>query len=444
MSRLVKESVSKTIIRMAVPMLGATFSLSAYNLTDTWFVSRLGTAPLAAMSFVFPVVMFLRFVVKGLSTGAMTCVGHALGRKAEGDAARLTTHSVLLSFAMVCLITPAGLLSMKPLFLHLGASGEVLSLTGEYMSIWYGGLPITVTQMLLIDIIISLGSAKTASLLIIAGTLLNFILDPLFIFGFFFFPRMEIRGAAAATILSQAIIMLAAFYLMRRKYGLITFGAFSPAHILRSWRRILVIGIPSILSSILTPISLAVIIKIVAGFCSAAVAACGVAGRIEMFAFMIPMTVGMSILPFAAQNYGAKRLDRIETARRGTMLFAFFFGLFMAAVFLLIARPLGMFFSRDKEVIDILCAYIYITCFGYGFLEIHRYCGFYMTGLHRPVSAAILNVIRIIVLLIPLSYLGSKVIGLNGVFWGRLLSDLLAGTIGIIWLKRMLRSMRTV
>jgi len=92
-------------------MLGATFAMGAYNLTDTWFVSRLGTNSLAAMSFSFPVIMLLRFTMRGLGIGAMTSVAHAMGKKKHQMAAALTTHAIFLGLILACIISAAGLLT---------------------------------------------------------------------------------------------------------------------------------------------------------------------------------------------------------------------------------------------------------------------------------------------------------------------------------------------
>lgn len=439
MPRLVRDRVLITVMRMAVPMLAGTFAMNAYNLTDTWFVSRLGTNALAAMSFTFPVVMLLGFVTRGLGTGAMTVVAHVLGQGKHRAAARITTHAAFLSSIIALCLTVGGIATMKPLFLRLGASGDVLFLTQKYMSIWYLGLVIQVVHMMFADIIISTGNTKAVSLLMMAGTAINFILDPVMIFGLLGWPRMGISGSALATVISQTFVLAGAFYFVHKKHRLIAFASHSYRRILSSWRRILRIGIPSTLSSVLTPISSAVIIKIVSGFGYAAVAACGVASRIEMFSFMIPMTVGMSLVPFVAQNYGAKRFDRIKAVRKGSMIFALSFGFIIAAVFLLIARPLAGLFSSDPKVVEVLVKYIRITCLGYGFLEVHRYAGFCMTGIHRPVSTALLNTTRVIVLMIPLAYFGSRLLGIYGVFWGRLLTDICSGSIGIIWIGRILK-----
>ncbi|MDD5138290.1 MAG: MATE family efflux transporter [Candidatus Omnitrophica bacterium] len=434
-----RDRVLPTIMRMAVPMLAGTFAMNAYNLTDTWFVSRLGTDALAAMSFTFPVVMLLGFVMRGLGTGAMTVVAHALGRGKQKTAARITTHAAFLSSGVALCLTVAGLLTIRPLFTRLGAAGEVFVLTQRYMWIWYCGMVIRVLQMMFADIIIGTGNTKAVSFLMVAGTVLNFVLDPMMIFGLWGWPKMGIQGAALATVISETLVLMWAYYFIHKRYHLILFTSHTRLRIVASWRRILRIGIPTVLSSVLTPISAAVVIKIVSGFGEAAVAATGVAGRIEMFAFMIPMTVGMSLVPFVAQNYGARRFDRIKTVRKGAMMFALIFGFVIAGVFLLIARPLGRLFSSDPEVVDILVRYIYITCFGYGFLEVHRYAGFCMTGIHQPVASAFLNAIRVIVLMIPLAYFGAKFFGISGIFWGRLATDICSAIIGIVWTGKILK-----
>ncbi|MDD5422597.1 MAG: MATE family efflux transporter, partial [Candidatus Omnitrophica bacterium] len=147
------------------------------------------------------------------------------------------------------------------------------------------------------------------------------------------------------------------------------------------------------------------------------------------------------LVPFVSQNYGAQRFDRIKAVRKGAMLFALIFGFIIAVAFLFIVRPLGRLFSSDPEVINILTRYIYITCFGYGFLEVHRYAGFCMIGIHRPLSSALLNTIRVIVLMIPLAYFGAKLFGIYGVFGGRLIADICSAVIGIIWTRKILKKL---
>jgi putative MATE family efflux protein len=438
-SHLVERGIARTLISMAVPMLAGTFALNAYNLADTWFVSRLGTEPLAAMSFTFPVVMFLGFFMRGIGTGAMTVVAHALGANRSDDAATITTHASFLCVLVGSVLAVGGWFSIRPIFSRLGASGEILAMAEQYMRIWYLGMIFRSLQVMFNDVVISTGHTKASSSLMVLGTVLNFGLDPVMIFGLLGFPRMGIRGAALATIISEGIVMVSAFFLLLRRYRLLSFARATASSILSSWERILRIGVPSILSSVLNPLSSGVVTRLVAGFGVAAVAAFGVAGRIEMFAFMIPMTVGMSLLPFIAQNFGAGRMDRVRIVYRGATAFAFGFGLAIALAFTFAARLLAGFFTTDPEVTGVLVRYIRITCFGYGMLEVHRYATFCMTGIHKPMISTALNALRLIVLLVPLAYLGARIVGLAGMFWARLATDVLAGATGVIVVLWQLR-----
>jgi len=144
------------------------------------------------------------------------------------------------------------------------------------------------------------------------------------------------------------------------------------------------------------------------------------------------MTVGMSLVPFVSQNYGAKRLDRIKEASKVTIIFALAYGFFISIVFYAIAPYLAGMFSTDPQVVKVLVKYIRIISFGYGFMELHRYSGCYLIGVHKPVSAAMLNISRVLVFLIPLSFLGARFFGITGVFAGRLISDVVSGSVGII------------
>ncbi len=440
MSHLVERSIPRTLVSMAVPMLAGTFALNAYNLADTWYVARLGTEPLAAMSFTFPVVMFLGFFVRGIGTGAMAVVAHALGGNRRDEAATLTTHAALLAAAAGVVLAAAGWFSIRFVFTRLGATGRILIMAEEYMRIWYLGLAFRALHVLFNDVVISTGHTKASSSLMVLGTVANFVLDPIMIFGLLGFPRMGIRGAALATVFSEAAVMAGGFVLLHRRYRLLSLTRSKAAAILASWAQVLRIGVPSTLSSVLNPLSNSVITRIVAGYGAAAVAAFGVASRIEMFAFMIPMTVGMSLVPFVAQNFGAERMDRVRAGYKGTTVFALGYGVIIAVVFTVAAPPMAALFSEDPAVVDVLVRYIRITCFGYGLLEAHRYATFCMTGVHRPLVSAGLNALRLLVLLVPLSYLGARLAGLTGIFWARLATDFLAAGIAVSVVLRRIRA----
>jgi Na+-driven multidrug efflux pump len=276
----------------------------------------------------------------------------------------------------------------------------------------------------------------------ILGMALNTILDPIMIFGLLGFPAMGMRGAALATVVAQAVSTVWLFHLLHTKHRLLVFGNWRIGEWLASFRRIAAFGIPGVMSMILMPVSATIITRIVSGFGNEAVAGSGAAGRLEMFAFVIPMALGISLTPFVSQNFGAGRLDRICEARAASTRFALIYGGVVAAAFIVCAPWLAAVFTDDAKVAETMIAHIRIISLGYGMMEVHRYSGFFLIGMQRPAAAMLLNALRVVVVLIPLSYLGAYVLGVRGVFLGRLVTDVLVGSISLVCVSRICKSLR--
>jgi putative MATE family efflux protein len=440
MSVLVQRGVRETLVRMALPMLAGTFAMNAYYLADAWFVSKLGTQPLAAMAFTIPVVTLLTFVAGGIGTGITTLVSHALGRHDHDDAARLVTHGIALTVTFTTVVSIAGFLTVDAVFRRLGADATTLPLIGQFMRIWYLGALTMSLPMMGNGILISCGDSRNASRLMVFGSALNVILNPILIFGPGGLPALGMRGSALATVISQTVSMSWLLYLLSRKHHLLRFRSESVVSYLVSWRRILGFAIPCVVSMAMLPISIGIITWIMSRFGSEAVAASGAATRLEMFAFVVPMALGISLTPFVSQNFAARRIDRIHEAQKLSASFALLYGGAVALLFIVAAPRLAGIFSDDPQVTRVMIAYLRIIPLGYGMMEVHRYCGFMLTGLQDPPASLALNMIRIIVLLIPLSWLGAHWFGLQGMFAGRLITDATVGSVGLAWVSLRLRS----
>ncbi|MBN1866069.1 MATE family efflux transporter [Candidatus Sumerlaeota bacterium] len=440
-ARLVGRPVGRTLVGMAAPMLGGTFAMTAFNLADTYFVSRLGTIPLAAMAFTFPVVMIIASISMGLGTGATAVVSHALGRDDQVQAQRLTTHTLVLAVVIVVLMSIGGLWTIDPVFRMLGANERTLPLIHQYMVVWYLGVVFMVLPMMMNNIVRATGDTVSPSLIMVIASVLNVILDPIMIFGLWGFPRWGIRGAAVATIVSRAVSGVLILWVLHRRHRLLHLFMPTWRELRASWAEVLHIGLPCCLTNLLMPIAGAIVTRIVAGFGAAAVAACGAAGRVEMFAFMVPMALGISLVPFVGQNYGAKRLDRVIRGRLFSNTFAFIWGGAIYLAFALLAHPIAQLFSRDAEVVATLTLYLRIVPIGYGMMEIHRYTGFFLNGVRKPLHATGVNVLRIVGLLVPLSLAGAWAFGIPGLFWGRVVADVLSALAGLGWGHAVLKSL---
>jgi putative MATE family efflux protein len=432
MAQLIKFDVKETLFSMALPMLVATVTMNAYNLADTWYVAQLGTLPLAAMGFVFPVVMFFTFIARGVSIGITALTSNAFGRQDNHTASNVVTYGAMLIVILSALLTVIGYFTINPVFSQMGADQKTLPLVTGYMETWYFGAVFMAVPMMGNGVLIALGDSKSASRFMALGALVNIILDPILIFGWLGIPAMGIFGAALATVISQALSTVWLFYLLTAKHKLLKFKLPELNLLIVSWKEIARFAVPASLTMMLMPITAGIITALISEHGVEAVAAASAAGRMEMFAFVIPMALGMTLTPFISQNYGGNRIDRILEARQYVTKFALFYGLCITLLFFICAPYLATLFSNDPQVIQIFITYVRTVSFGYGMMEVHRYCGFFLTGMNKPLYTTVLNLTRTLGLLLPLSFLGSHYGGVEGIFTGRLITDVFSGTIGLL------------
>lgn len=431
-------SIRKTMLRTTMAMLAGTLAMSGYNIADAYFVGRLpGSLPLAAMGFTFPIIMLAGCLFRGLGIGIMTPMAHALGGSKREKAAKFVSYGFILVCVFSLLTAITGILfGQYPLALF-GATGEALALSNEYMKIWFLGCLTASLLMTGNDVLIACGDNKTASAIMIVGMLINVAIDPIFIFGFLWIPSLGIKGAAIATVVSQMICCFLVWLLLAKRHQLLCFKNLDLRQMKGAWSVMIRFSIPACIGMLLMPAGSAVMTKITAGFGDDAVAAVAALGRLEMVAFVIPMAMGITLMPMIAQNYGAKQYDRIWECRRFAMRFAIFFLAIMGILAFCVAGPLSRQFSTVPEVQRILALGLRIIPWGLAGVEVHRFAGFFYTGCGHPQKGAWLNAMRIVGFLIPFSLIAAYYHSLPGLFVARLVTDLLAGVIGYALARHM-------
>lgn len=433
-------SIGGTMIKTAFAMLAGTLSMSGYNIADTYFIGKLpGAAPLAAMGFSFPVIMLIGCVFHGLGAGVMTITAQALGNRRHGRASGIVSSGLLLVALISVVLGVIGILTIGQVFSLFGATGQALADVEAYMNIWYFGCFSAALSMAGNNLLIGVGDSKAASASMMGGMIINVILDPLFIFGWGPIPGLGIRGAVLATIGSQCAVMAFNLWLLYKRHHLLCFEPIPWKKLRAAWMLTIRFAVPSIIGMLMMPLGSVVITRITAHFGDVAVAAAAAAGRLEMVAFVFPMSLGMTLMPMVGQNFGAKLYDRIRMCHRFSMSFAFWYLTVMGILYVIFADKLVVFFSTDEEVRRIMAECMRIVPWGFAAIEIHRYAGFFYTGCGKPSAAAWLNGLRIVGLMIPLSFLALLFNSLTCLFVARLVADVTAGAIGY-WLTRRMTS----
>ena len=434
--KLTQGPVGKQLLTLTIPMVWGVFAIIAFNLVDTYFVGQLGTAQLAAMSFTFPVVMTFGSLAMGLGIGASSVIARAIG---EGDLSRVqrfTTNSLTLAVTAVILFVSLGLFTIDPLFKALGAGPDVLPYIHDYMRIWYFGMVFLVVPMVGNSAIRAAGNTLTPSIIMTLSAGVNIILDPLLITGALGFPRLEIQGAALATVIARATTLVAALLVLRFKENLLSAQFPNINETLWCWKDILTVGLPAAAASMISPISIGVITSFLSIHGPAAVAGFGVASRLESFALITVMALSASIGPFIGQNWGAQEFDRVRLAMRQSFLFCVGWGVFMAIVLGLGGRSLSSLFNQDPDVVGVASQYLWLVPISYGTAGIIQVSSSAFNAMGKPIPSIVMTIARMFVLYIPLAYIGSRIAGPTGIFVAALVSNLVVGIGAYCWNRK--------
>lgn len=420
---LLEDPVSSTLKRMTIPMIYGMVLLMTFNLVDTFFVGLLGTQPLAAISFTFPVTFTVLSLTIGLGIGTSAVIARQLGKKDTESAKNSATAAMYLAAIIVACLSFIGYLITDPLFTLLGAQPSLLPLIHQYMDIWYIGSVCLIGPMIGNAVLRASGDTKTPSIIMGSSGLINAILDPMFIFGFGPIPAMGIQGAAIATLVSWIFGLALVLYILTKKLDLIHVRLLPFKALFISCRDILKIGLPAAGANMLTPIAAAIMTAIVAAYGEPAVAAFGVGSRLESIACLIVLALSMTLPPFISQNFGASQLHRVEEAYRTSIKFILVWQLFIYVVLAACAHWIAIVFAKEEQVADIIKLFLWILPLGYGLQGVIILTNSSFNALHKPMVALNLSIIRLFICYLPLAYVGSLFYGLTGLFVGALFGN---------------------
>ncbi len=432
---LTQGPVGGSIRSLMIPMLIGMVAMLSYSIADTYFVGRLGTMELAAITFTFPVSFIVGTVTMGLGIGTASVCSRLYGANKFEDVERVAVHAMLLGGMTGLIIIMIGLSTIDPLFTLLGANETTLPVIHRYMGIYYWGGFFLVVPMISNSVLRASGNAKTPAMIMTASAIFNIVLDPILIFGLFGFPRLEVEGAAIATVLSNVGTMVASVLAVTLKEHLISFRHIWITKVIDSWQRILHVGLPSIASSLIAPITTAFITYQVAQFGQEAVAGFGVASRVEALTLMSLMALSAAITPFVGQNFGGQQYDRVKLGVRWCYRFSLIYGLAAAAILALLAGYIAEFFTVDPKAILTVKMHLRTVPISYLALGMAMTANSSFNAIGKPMPAMFVSMTRTILVYAPLAFLFAKLFGLIGVFAAACTANFIAGGVGRVWFR---------
>ncbi len=436
---LSEEKPAKAVVKMGVPLVAGMFIMVLYNLVDTYFIGLMrDDYQLAAVNLAYPVMMISVAISNMIATGASSLIARSLG---AGDMEK-ANHTVTIGFEFTIIgsfiVTAAGLIFIDGIVTGLGAKANTFSYTRDYAMILLVGSVFTMGNYTFGQLLRSEGSVRYSILGMVAGTLSNIVLDPIFIFGL----GMKIRGAAIATILGNAIGMMISVWIYLSKKSLLSISI----HYLRPTsdivKEIFWVGVPATLETLLTSIAYIVNNNLAVGYGELTVAAMGVAQKIMSFGNYIYQGFAAGTQPLMGYNYGAKNYDRMLAILRAGLLVVSGVELCVMICFGVFAPQLIGLFSDSDVVIatgsKVLRTIMFILPF-VGAISMSR-MSFQAMG--KPQYAFGITVVRQLILYVPLLLILNRSFGFNGMIWAQPVTEIIMMSVSVGMLYYMLVSFK--
>ncbi len=419
-NKLLGGPILRSLLTLAVPIVMANILQSGYQITDAFWVGRLGGAAVAAVSLSFP-VMFLMFAIGGgLSIAGSTLIAQYVGARNDRMVGHVAGQTLLMVVLVSLILGTIGYFTAPSLLRLMGVAPDVYPGALGFMRVSFVGLVFNFTFFVFQAIMRGIGRA-TLPVYIVAGTVcLNFALDPLLIFGWGPIPGYGVMGAALATLGTQSIAAILGIVVLRlglhgihvRRRDLIPDFSYV--------KRAFFLGFPASIEMSARALGLIVMSFLIASFGTLTLAAYGVGTNIVQVMIVPAMGLSMAVSSLVGQNIGAGNIDRAaRIGRLGGLLGFAGLSAFGLVVFLFPATIVAFFVPNDPAVIAAGAEYLRIVSLAWGFMGLQ----FALTGVLRAsgnmVMTMVLTLVSQWVLQFPLAYVLSKhtALGAQGIWW---------------------------
>lgn len=410
---LTRGNILRNVISLAWPMVLGNMLQNMFNVVDMIFVGRLGPASIAAVSLCGMLMSITWTMLVGVAVGTTALVARFYGSKDYRMAGFTGMQSLSLGVIVALIMVLLGSCLGKQILSLLGAKGQVLLEGDRYLKIVFIGSFCLILFFLCSSIMRGAGDSLTPMIVMVVCTTINIGLDPLLIFGIWIFPPMGVRGAAVATVISQAIGMVSALFILSRGYTRIRLHWGSYRLDMNLIKRILKIAFPATMQGAIRSASGLVLMRIVAAYGVFALAGYGIGLRLDMIIMMPGWALGAATLTLVGQNLGANQPDRAEkSAWIATLLYIAILAVFGTVFFIWAGGVIGIF-NRTPQVVTLGSEYIRVRTLSYVFLAMGLVMASALNGAGDAVSPMIILAVTLLGIQITLAFLLSKLMGLQ-------------------------------
>lgn len=425
--------IFKTLAELALPIMASSFLGTAYNITDMAWIGMLGSKAVAGVGVGGMYIWLSQGIACLPRMGGQVNVAQSCGKKQYEEAQNYAVSSLQISILAGILFAAACLIFIRPLLGFFNLGDEVTYNAAKiYMQITCGFILFSFINLTLTGLSTAQGDSKTPFKANFAGLLMNMILDPVLILGVGPFPRMEVIGAAVATVSSQALVLIVLLIGIARSKSMPNILKKIP--LLKKmdgiyYKNIFKIGFPtSVQSSLYCMISM-VLTRMVSVFGPGAIATQRVGGQIESVCWNTADGFAAALNAFVAQNYGAGKPDRIRKGYGISFKILAVWGVIVSAVFIFAPYSVAKLFFHEPDVLQTAIGYLRIIGVGEAFMTIELMTVGALSGLGRTTICSVLSNLLTgarIPLALLFTYIG---MGLDGIWWAVTISSIIKGIV---------------
>ncbi len=428
--------INKLLVSMSLPIMISMLVQAMYNVVDSVFVGRVSEHALTAVSMAFPVQSLMIALGSGTAVGVNAYLSRSLGEKNFEQANSAALNGIFLAFLSYLAFALFGLFGSHLYFASQIDIPEIVDYGTDYLSICTI-VSIGIFMQLILERLLQ-STGKTIYTMITQGTgaIINIIFDPILIFGYFGFPRMEAAGAAIATVAGQCVAatMALIFNLKKNKELRFSFRKFRPSlHVIG---QIYKVGVPSIIMQSIVSVMTFLLNKILLMFSSTAVSVLGVYFKLQSFIFMPIFGLNNGMIPIVAYNYGAKKRKRIIATIKLSVAIAVGIMLVGLAIFQIMPATLIRMFNDSPDMISIGVPALRIISVSFVFAGAGIISSSVFQALGNGLYSLIMSVVRQIVFIVPVAYLFAVTLGLDAVWFAFPIAEISSILLAVFFLKK--------
>ncbi len=431
--------VNKLLLSMSVPMMISMLVQALYNIVDSIFVAQISENAFTALSLAFPAQTLMIAVATGTGVGINALLSKSLGEKNFERANKTARNGIFLAICGFVVFAILGIFLSRKFFLWQTDVMEIVDYGTQYLSICCicsFGLFIEITMEKLLQ---STGRTVLSMTTQMIGAVLNIILDPILIFGWFGLPAMGVAGAAIATVIGQIIAAIIAIILNVKKNQEINISlkGFRPSK--KIIKKIYAVGLPSIIMASIGSAMTFMMNKILIAFTTTATAVFGAYFRLQSFIFMPVFGLNNGMVPIVAYNYGARKKDRIIKTIKLSVCYAVSLMLIGLAIFWIFPETLLGFFEASDMMLEIGVPALQTISLSFIFAGFSIITLSVCQALGHGFMGLVVSVVRQLVVLVPVAYLLSRTGVLSAIWWAFPIAEVVAVSLAAIFLRQVYR-----